>query len=598
MDRLVFGMHHLNISQVGTLIDGKPHYSHPNAAIDLCGEDSGIDFYWNKEADTCFYCSGAFGTRNTGNTRFFVSCDRQGKQKKVMCADGKERVVTIAMTHSGKDYRLYHIYEPEEILYQEGTQGKATGNHIHLEVAEGSVKTKYYDKNLKVYRMVGEMNPVDAFFILDGFTTVVNAQGLKFKHCAKTTVTEATDTGDDMGFADFKAHNSATQKIIDAHCNDFTYNNAKEVLANKGGYKAYLKSLGGVFAKYADFNGKVKTFSELSEIGDYVWGLYDLWGVDYSNGCSYVFRENRYKAYDGAKSAYYTQEQPSGRFAVNYSAFSFANKNDLPTADAMFADCAKGGKYYAVTNCGQGVVQMLKKAGLCPANFPDPAEYPQYWKEHGYPYTLVKNTKDLHIGDVLYFFNKPLANRATRTTLSNWESGGFHTAIVGEMTGDGYVLYDSGHAYTYYGQFRNFRKYSDKPYQWAEDWIGIRFDFGLTGGQMNGWVKSNNKWYYYKDGKKLTGWQRLGWSGGLDWFYFDSTGAMVTGWQKLKWSKGENWFYFDTTSGAMVTGMQYLDWKGKKDWYMFDTTGAMLTGKQKAEIVLNNGGALTGGKKA
>lgn len=140
MDRLVFGMHHLNISQVGTLIDGKPHYSHPNAAIDLCGEDSGIDFYWNKESDTCFYCSGAFGTRNTGNTRFFVSCDRQGKRKKVLCADGKERVVTIAMTHSGKDFRLYHIYEPEEIMYQEGTQGKATGNHIHLEVAEGSVK--------------------------------------------------------------------------------------------------------------------------------------------------------------------------------------------------------------------------------------------------------------------------------------------------------------------------------------------------------------------------------------------------------------------------------------------------------------------------
>lgn len=288
-----------------------------------------------------------------------------------------------------------------------------------------------------------------------------------------------------MSFSDFKAHKAETQAIIDAHRNDLTYSTAKSCFEKHGGYKAYLRSLGGVFAKYVDFTGKATTYEQLSEIGDYIWSLYDLFGVDYSNGCSYVFRENRYRAYDGAEGAFYPQEKPVGRFAVNYAAFSFANKEDLPTADAMFADCAEGGKYYAVANCGQGVVQMLKKAGLCPKSFPDPAEYPQYWKEHGYPYTLVKNTKDLRIGDVLYFFNKPLANRATRTTLSNWEDGGFHTAIVGEMITNGYVLYDSGHAYTYYGEFRNFRKYTDKPYQWAEDWIGIRFDFGLKEEDMD-----------------------------------------------------------------------------------------------------------------
>ena len=398
-----------------------------------------------------------------------------------------------------------------------------------------------------------------------------------------------------MSFADFKAHKAETQKIINEHCNDFTCPSAKQYLEKKGGYKAYIRDLGGVFTKYADFTGKVKTFAELSEIGDYVWGLYDIWGVDYSNGCTYNFRENRYKAYDGAKSAYYTQEKPVSRFSVNYSAFSFANGSDLPAVDTMFGDCAEGGKYYAVTNCGQGVVQMLKKAGLCPANFPDPAEYPQYWKEHGYPYTLIKSTKDLRIGDVLYFFNKKIPNRSTIKELPNWADGGFHTAIVGEMTSDGYVLYDSGHAYTYYGEFRNFRKYSDKPYQWAEDWIGLRFDFGLTGGQMNGWYKDGNKWYFYEDGKKATGWRKIKWSGGTDWFYFDSNGVMLTGWQKLKWSKGENWFYF-TSDGAMVTGMQYLEWKGKKNWYLFDTTGAMLTGSQKAKLKFDNSGAMTGGE--
>lgn len=274
----------------------------------------------------------------------------------------------------------------------------------------------------------------------------------------------------------FMSHKDETQKIIDAHKKDFNADTVKMFLASKGGYKAYLKSLGGVFAKYVDFTGRISTYEELSEIGDYVWGLYDIWGVDYSNGCSYTYSENIYKAYAKDGSQFYPKEDPKARFKVNYSAFSFANGNDLPGIDEMLSN---PDKYYAVTNCGQGVVQMLKKAGLCPKSFPDPAEYPTYWKSNGYSYKLIKNAKDLRVGDVLYFFNKSITNRSSITELLNWASGGFHTAIVGEMTSDGYILYDSGHAYTYYGEFRNKRKFTDIPYQWAADWIGLRFNFGL-----------------------------------------------------------------------------------------------------------------------
>lgn len=193
MNRLVFGMHDLNITQAGTLLDGKPHYSHPNYALDLAGSDSGVDYWKNKESDTCFYCSGYFGTRNTGNTRFFVSCDSKGKQTPIMCADGKARIITLALTHSNKDYQLYRLYHPNEIMYQEGTAGRATGNHIHLEVAEGFQKTKYWDVKLKVYRMKGEMDPRKAFYILDGYTKVVNTQGLVFKHTDTVEAKESED---------------------------------------------------------------------------------------------------------------------------------------------------------------------------------------------------------------------------------------------------------------------------------------------------------------------------------------------------------------------------------------------------------------------
>lgn len=96
---------------------------------------------------------------------------------------------------------------------------------------------------------------------------------------------------------------------------------------------------------------------------------------------------------------------------------------------------------------------------------------------------------------------------------------------------------------------------------------------------MNGWIKEDDKWCYYKDGGKVTGWQKLKWSKGEDWFCFDSNGYMLTGWQRLKWSKGRSWFYFSKETGAMQTGLKNLPWSGKYGWYYLDpATGAMVTG--------------------
>lgn len=227
MDKLVFGMHHLNISQCGTLIDGKPHYSHPNYALDLVGEDTGIDFWLNKESETCFFCSGSFGTRETGNTRFFITCDETGKATPVMCADGKERIITIAMTHSNKDYEIYKIYRPGDEMFREGTAGKATGNHIHIEVAEGAQRTKHWDADLGVYRMKGEMNPVDAFFILKPYTTVVDTKGLQFKTTQSTRMeTNMNDAEKLIAFADTQIGNTGASYwqyfgYQDAWCSEF-----------------------------------------------------------------------------------------------------------------------------------------------------------------------------------------------------------------------------------------------------------------------------------------------------------------------------------------------------------------------------------------
>lgn len=188
-DRCVFGMRYLNISQIGSYYDGKTHLSHCTWEIDVCGVDSGIDYYFNKLPETWWKTAGRFGNKSTGNTWFFWSCDRTGKAIPVRCADGKDRVITLAMTHSGADYRLGKIVAPQEILYQEGVSGAATGNHIHLEVAEGCVLRKIPNAS-GYYNIVGIMDVRKVLWILDGFTTVINTKGLSFRHCKSARVEE------------------------------------------------------------------------------------------------------------------------------------------------------------------------------------------------------------------------------------------------------------------------------------------------------------------------------------------------------------------------------------------------------------------------
>ena len=189
IDRLVFGMHHLAISQAGAGY-GKQYASsvtHTGFELDLFGEDRGVDYWRNLMPNTWWLCTGAFGTKATGNTRFFWPCDQSGARKRVQLADGSQDFVTLAMTHSGADFAIGKLYGYQSVMYQEGTAGHASGNHIHLEVARGLTCRKV--PNVKgFYNLPAMMDARKAFFILDGYTTVVADLGLKFKHCSEVPV--------------------------------------------------------------------------------------------------------------------------------------------------------------------------------------------------------------------------------------------------------------------------------------------------------------------------------------------------------------------------------------------------------------------------
>ena len=164
-------------------------YSHPNGALDMAGDDKGIDFAFAL-GDFWKCIGGPWGS----NTYFFTACDQAGNPIPVHCADNANRIITVAMTHARFEYvaRPYigQIYQSGDPMYEEGTYSvdpkvHITGNHIHYEVAGGLQTTKYLDKNMGVYRMPNELKPEDVCYICDSFSRVASLGGAQFHHCTK-----------------------------------------------------------------------------------------------------------------------------------------------------------------------------------------------------------------------------------------------------------------------------------------------------------------------------------------------------------------------------------------------------------------------------
>lgn len=183
MYNLCFGMKVINITQLPS-----GDYSHPNNAVDLAGSDKGIDFWYAQGDWRCI--AGPWGN----GTYFFVPVDETGAITKVHCADGKDRVITIALTHSEQKYvttKVGKTYLNGSAMYEEGVKGQATGNHIHLEIAEGKQDTKHYDSKLKCYRMNNELNPIELMYVNDDFSRVENTKGAALKTCKSAVYEKA-----------------------------------------------------------------------------------------------------------------------------------------------------------------------------------------------------------------------------------------------------------------------------------------------------------------------------------------------------------------------------------------------------------------------
>ena len=176
MQNVIFPMQTINITQRAL-----NSYSHTNLeAWDIAGANTRIE---NAFAPCRVKVLAKLPYETTGfsNTVFFGSCDANGNPEAVRTENGEIRVLTFAMTHDNdiSNLKVNTIYESGSVIYQEGTKGNATGNHIHLEVAEGWQYKKLKRKD-GVWETPNIVHIADVFFQLKNWNSIKNANGYSF----------------------------------------------------------------------------------------------------------------------------------------------------------------------------------------------------------------------------------------------------------------------------------------------------------------------------------------------------------------------------------------------------------------------------------
>lgn len=137
-------------------------YSHQGTyAIDCAGKDTGIDEVY---APCTMIIKYKDSTKN-GNAVFAESTN------KVQFADGTIDYATMMFIHDNdiSDLRVGQVIKQGDVFYQEGTAGKATGNHCHIEIAKGKYTKPYVLNAYKVYMLPNSVHPASAFYV-DGCT--------------------------------------------------------------------------------------------------------------------------------------------------------------------------------------------------------------------------------------------------------------------------------------------------------------------------------------------------------------------------------------------------------------------------------------------
>lgn len=102
---------------------------------------------------------------------------------KVEYADGTQDYMTLMFAHdnSVSDLWVGKTLKQGEVFYQEGTKGKATGNHVHFECGKGKFSgSGWYEDASGAWSIINGKKATECLWIDDSYN-VIETQGYSFK---------------------------------------------------------------------------------------------------------------------------------------------------------------------------------------------------------------------------------------------------------------------------------------------------------------------------------------------------------------------------------------------------------------------------------
>lgn len=242
-----------------------------------------------------------------------------------------------------------------------------------------------------------------------------------------------------------------TLDIINKHRTDFYFDNYHSFLQKKfdNKYRKYVKSLGGVFEKYAKTGQiKIKTAADFQEAAEYVWGLWTIWGVDYWNpsaqnwcyNCKY-WRQDR--SWKGGRSDGFYSHQSNRAYNASYIDASLSINSALSSSVAVR------------TGCNMGCYNFVETTNLKRFGGPGGCNRAPTWG------AKIHNGLKLRVGDVIFFPKNE------------------HVALVGEVYKDYIVIYENGYRFPSSGNYKSLmERHSDNhaynSYKMYDYWVGWR----------------------------------------------------------------------------------------------------------------------------
>ena len=209
MRNLIVGMRTVNETQI-EFNDFSHKYS---PSVDYAGEDEGVDRWRAVDGDYKVINVQPLSTTGFANTIYVIPIDSNGNHEVCNTPEKGPGLYTLSFAHDNKvRYKKGDVIKKGEDIAFEGTAGKATGNHLDVQMAEGRIDYKVKNDQGQ-YIMPNAIRPSHNLFLLKGYNVIKQDLGLPYTWVYSINTEEDTNTLPDLEFVNTDGGSSNLRNV-------------------------------------------------------------------------------------------------------------------------------------------------------------------------------------------------------------------------------------------------------------------------------------------------------------------------------------------------------------------------------------------------